>query len=126
MAQSEGLRFSRTHEWARAEGDVATVGVSQHAVDELGDVALVLLPPVGRVLAAGESFGEIESLKAVSDLYAPVGGTVAEINTTLVDAPELAHDAHGVGWLIRIRMSDPSDMDALMDTAAYDAFIQEG
>jgi glycine cleavage system H protein len=85
----------------------------------------VLLPTVGRTFRTGESFGEIESLKAVSDLYAPVSGMVEAINTTLADAPELAHDAHGVGWLIRIRMSDPSELDALMDAAAYDTFIQE-
>jgi glycine cleavage system H protein len=94
MAQLDGLKFSKTHEWVRAEGEIATVGVSQHAVDELGDVALVLLPTVGRTFRTGESFGEIESLKAVSDLYAPVSGMVEAINTTLADAPEWLADSH--------------------------------
>ncbi|MBV9848869.1 MAG: glycine cleavage system protein GcvH [Armatimonadetes bacterium] len=126
MAQPEGLRFSKSHEWVRVEGDTATVGITQHAADELGDIALVLPPEVGRVLKAGEPFGEIESLKAVSDLYAPVGGTVAAVNDALPDAPERVNDdPYGDGWIIKIRMSDPAELSALLDAAAYDALIGE-
>ena len=126
MSQPDGLKFSKTHEWVRVEGDVATVGISEHAADELGDVALVQLPEVGRVLKAGEAFGEIESLKAVSDLYAPVAGTVLAVNDGLADAPERVNDSpFEVGWIVRIQISDPAGLDALMDADAYAAMIQE-
>ena len=93
MPEPSDLKYAKTHEWARIEGDVATIGITQHAQEELGDVALVLFPEVGRVLQSGEKFGEIESIKAVSDLYAPVGGEVVAVNESLNDAPETVNDA---------------------------------
>lgn len=124
MPEPTELKYSKTHEWARIEGDVATIGITQHAQEELGDVALILFPEVGRILQRGEKFGEIESIKAVSDLYAPVGGEVVAINEVLNDAPEKVNDVpYGEGWMLRIRMSQPSDADLLLDSAAYESSL---
>ncbi len=124
MPEPSDLKYAKTHEWARIEGDVATIGITQHAQEELGDVALVLFPEVGRVLQSGEKFGEIESIKAVSDLYAPVGGEVVAVNEALNDAPETVNDApYGEGWMLRIKMTQPSDADALLDSTAYEALV---
>jgi len=124
MPEPTDLKYAKTHEWARIEGDVATIGITQHAQEELGDVALVLFPEVGRVLQSGEKFGEIESIKAVSDLYAPVGGEVVAVNEALNDAPETVNDApYEGGWMMKIKMSRPADADALLDSAAYDALL---
>lgn len=124
MPEPSDLKYAKTHEWARIEGDVATIGITQHAQEELGDVALVLFPEVGRVLQSGEKFGEIESIKAVSDLYAPVGGEVVAVNESLNDAPETVNDApYGEGWMLRIKMSRPSDAEALLDHTAYEALV---
>ena len=124
MPEPSDLKYAKTHEWARIEGDVATVGITQHAQEELGDVALVLFPEVGRVLQSGEKFGEIESIKAVSDLYAPVGGEVVAVNESLNDAPETVNDApYGDGWMLRIKMSRPSDAESLLDSTAYEALV---
>ncbi len=126
MADKDELKYAKTHEWVRVQGDIATVGISEHAEAELGDVALVLPPEVGRMLTAGDKFGEIESIKAVSDLYAPVSGEVIAVNEALSDAPETVNDdPYGDGWMIQIKMTDPGDLDALLDSAAYDAFAQE-
>lgn len=122
MSEPSDLKYAKTHEWARIEDGVATVGITQHAQEELGDVALVLFPDVGRVLQRGEKFGEIESIKAVSDLYAPVGGLVVEVNEALNDAPERVNDVpYGEGWMLRIRMDIPTDADLLLDSDAYEA-----
>jgi len=122
MSEPTDLKYAKTHEWARIEDGVATVGITQHAQEELGDVALVLFPDVGRVLQRGEKFGEIESIKAVSDLYAPVGGLVVEVNEVLNDAPERVNDVpYGEGWMLRIRMDIPADADLLLDSDAYEA-----
>ncbi len=124
MPEPEGLKYAPTHEWARIDGDIATIGITQHAEEELGDVALLLPPDVGRMLQAGEKFGEIESIKAVSDLFAPVSGEVVEVNETLVDSPEQVNDdPFGGGWIVRVKMTDPAELDALMDKAAYDATL---
>ena len=124
MPEPSDLKYAKTHEWARIEGDVATIGITQHAQEELGDVALVLFPEVGRVLQSGEKFGEIESIKAVSDLYAPVGGEVIAVNESLNDAPETVNDApYGEGWMLRIKMTQPSDADSLLDSTAYEALV---
>jgi len=124
MPEPSDLKYAKTHEWARIEGDVATVGITQHAQEELGDVALVLFPEVGRVLQSGEKFGEVESIKAVSDLYAPVGGEVIAVNESLNDAPETVNDApYGEGWMLRIKMSQPADVESLLDSAAYTALV---
>ena len=124
MPEPTDLKYAKTHEWARIEGGIATIGITQHAQEELGDVALVLFPEVGRILQNGEKFGEIESIKAVSDLYAPVGGEVIAVNEALNDAPETVNDApYEGGWMMKIKMSQPSDADTLLDSAAYDALL---
>ena len=124
MPEPSDLKYAKTHEWARIEGDVATIGITQHAQEELGDVALVLFPEVGRVVGRGEKFGEIESIKAVSDLYAPVGGEVIAVNDALTEAPEQVNDApYGDGWMLKIKMTDPADADALLDSTAYAALV---
>jgi len=120
----EDLRYTKDHEWARKEGDVVTVGVTGFAVEQLGDITLVDLPGVGDEVTAGEAFGTIESVKSVSDLYAPVSGKVAAINEALEDKPELVNEApYGDGWLVRIEGS--GEYDALMDGAAYTALVAE-
>jgi glycine cleavage system H protein len=124
MAEQEGLKYAKSHEWVRVEGDVVTVGITEHAEEELGDVALVLPPEVGRMLQAGDKFGEIESIKAVSDIYAPVGGEVVAVNPDLNAAPEKVNDdPFGEGWMIKIKMTDPSELDNLLDKAAYEATL---
>ena len=124
MPEPSDLKYAKTHEWARIEGGVATIGITQHAQEELGDVALVLFPEVGRVLQRGEKFGEIESIKAVSDLYAPVGGEVVGVNEALNDAPETVNDApYGDGWMLRIKMSRAEDAETLLDHTAYEALV---
>jgi len=124
MPEPTDLKYAKTHEWVRIAGDTATVGISQHAQEELGDVALVLLPEVGRMVQRGEKFGEIESIKAVSDLYAPISGEVTEVNEALTDAPEKVNDApYGNGWMLKIKMSQPADADLLLDSADYEALL---
>jgi glycine cleavage system H protein len=119
------IRFAKTHEWIRPEaGGLATVGVSAYAVEALTDLVFMQLPTVGRKLKAGESFGEIESVKAVSDLYAPVSGEVVEVNAALPNALEtLGKDPYESGWIIRIRPDNPAEIEALLDRSAYDAMI---
>jgi glycine cleavage system H protein len=119
------LRYAKTHEWARVEesasGKVATVGVTAFAVEALTDLVFMELPKVGRKVTAGEAFGEIESVKAVSDLYAPVSGEVVEVNSGLPDSLEtLNADPFGAGWIAKIRISDERSLDKLMDAAAYE------
>lgn len=123
-AGPEGLKYTKSHEWVSVDGVNATVGITDHAQEELGDVALVLLPEVGRVLQADEKLGEIESIKAVSDLYAPVSGEVVEVNGSLTTSPESVNDdAYGKGWMIKIKMSNPAELDGLLDLAAYTALL---
>jgi glycine cleavage system H protein len=127
MNVPESLRYARTHEWARIEGDRATVGITDHAQHELGDVVYLDLPAVGRSYQAGAVFGSIESVKAVSDLYAPVSGEVVEVNSALVDAPETVNSApYDQGWMLVLKMSDPSEADALLDAAGYTQAASEG
>ena len=115
----DDLRYSKTHEWIRS-GEPATVGITHYAQDELGDLVYVELPDVGRVLGAGERFGAVESVKTVSDLYAPASGEVVEVNTALADHPELVNSSpYGEGWMIKLRLSGPSELDTLMDAQAY-------
>ncbi|ABG06088.1 glycine cleavage system H protein [Rubrobacter xylanophilus DSM 9941] len=107
----QDLVYTRTHEWARIEGDAATVGITDHAQEELGDVVFVELPEVGSSVQAGEPFGTIESVKAVSDLYSPVSGEVTEVNTSLEESPEKVNeDPYGEGWLLRVRLSEEPDL----------------
>ncbi len=120
MAEPTGLKYTKTHEWVKIDGDTATIGITQHAEEELGDVALVQLPEVGRMLQQEEKFGEIESIKAVSELYTPVSGEIVEVNEALNSAPETVNaDPYGDGWMVRVRLSNASETDALLDEAAY-------
>jgi glycine cleavage system H protein len=120
------LRFTPTHEWVHLDGDVATVGISQFAVDQLTDLILIDLPSVGTELTAGKSFGEIESVKAVSDLYAPVGGEVIAVNADVAqDVQLLAREPFGAGWLIKLRVENPADVSQLLDHDAYQRKVAE-
>ena len=117
------LEYTRTHEWVRREDDVATVGITDHAQEELGDVVFIELPEEGASFDAGDSFGTIESVKAVSDLYAPVGGEVVEVNETLNDSPERVNeDPYGGGWMIRLRISDEGE---LLSADEYGQLLEE-
>ncbi|NBX30471.1 glycine cleavage system protein GcvH [bacterium] len=120
------MKFAKSHEWARPEeGGLVTVGISSYAVEALTDLVFMQLPDVGRRVKAGESLGEIESVKAVSDIYAPVSGEVVEVNTALPSALEtLGRDPYGAGWIVRLRPDDPAEMSALLDQAAYDAVVK--
>jgi glycine cleavage system H protein len=116
----ETLRYTREHEWLRAEGDEAVVGITAYAADELGDVVFVELPEVGRALAKDEAFGVIESVKTASDLYAPAAGEVIAVNEALADAPELVNsEPYAGGWMVRLRLTDTAAADELMDAGAY-------
>ncbi|HBU04071.1 MAG TPA: glycine cleavage system protein GcvH [Acidimicrobiaceae bacterium] len=124
MNVPDGLRYSKDHEWVRVEGDVATVGITDYAQDALGDVVYVDPPMVGSVLIAGDSLGEVESTKSVSELYAPVSGTVASTNDELETEPEkLNADPYGEGWICTVTMANAGELDALMDAEAYQALV---
>jgi len=124
MNVPEHLRYSSDHEWALLEGSRARVGITDYAQDALGDVVFVDLPTVGTSIGSGDSFGEVESTKSVSELYAPVGGEIVNINDDLAEAPErLNEDPYGEGWICTIRMSDPAELDGLLDAAGYRALI---
>jgi glycine cleavage system H protein len=117
-------RYTKEHEWVAVEGDTATVGITFHAQKELGDIVYVDLPKPGLKLNAGDTFGSVESVKAVSDIYSPVAGEVVEVNPALADAPErLNSDPHGEAWLVKIRLADPAEVDALMSAGDYQAYI---
>jgi glycine cleavage system H protein len=121
------LRYTKDHEWVRVDGDVATVGITDYAAKQLGDIVFVELPDPGRSLEQFASFGVVESVKAVSDLFAPISGEVTEANAALAGAPELVNsDPFGNGWMIRIRLADTAEVDGLLDPAAYDALTAEG
>jgi glycine cleavage system H protein len=120
----EGLKYTKDHEWARAEDDLVRVGITQHAVEQLGDVTLVDLPAVGTNLSSGKHFGDIESVKAVSELFAPLTGQVVAVNDALKSKPELINEApYADGWMIVLRPSSKTEIAELMDAAAYDAFL---
>jgi glycine cleavage system H protein len=120
------LRFTPTHEWVRLQGNEATVGISRFAVDQLTDLIMIELPPVGTRLSAGKSFGEVESVKAVSDLYSPVGGEVVAVNGDVASNVQLlADDPYDKGWLIKIRVDDPSAISRLLDLDEYEKKVAE-
>ena len=120
------LRFSKDHEWVRVEGGTGRVGITDYAQSQLGDVVFVELPETGRALKRGGEAAVVESVKAASEVYAPVSGTVGAVNSALVDDPSLVNsDPLGAGWFLEIALSDPSELDALMDEAAYAAFVAE-
>jgi glycine cleavage system H protein len=126
MEYPQGLKYSREHEWVKVEGSTALIGITDFAQDELGDVVYVELPDIGAELEANNTFGVVESVKAVSDLYAPVSGTVTEVNDQLNDEPETVNSApFEDGWMLRIEMSDPSEMDSLLGADEYKAFVEE-
>ena len=115
-----GARYTKDHEWARAEGDVAVCGVSVHAAEQLGDVVYVELPEVGRAVKAGEAIAVVESAKAASDVYAPASGEIVEVNTALNGNPEKVNEgAESGGWFVKIKLANAAELDALMDEAAY-------
>ena len=117
------VKYSEDHEWIKVEGDIATVGITQHAQDALGDVVFVELPEVGKTYAQKDTAGVVESVKAAADVYMPVSGEIVEINQSLADEPSLANsDPMGAGWFFKVKLSDASQLDALMDEAAYKAF----
>jgi glycine cleavage system H protein len=123
LSVPQDLQYTRSHEWVRIEGDTATVGITDHAQDELGDVVFVELPDEGATFDAGESFGTVESVKAVSDLYTPVGGEVVEVNSSLEDAPEkINDDPYGEGWIVKLRTSGEAD---LLSPEEYEKVVEE-
>lgn len=125
MTFDESVKYQESHEWARVDGDLVVIGISDYAQDELGDVVFVELPEVGTALKKGDAFGVVESVKAASDLYMPAGGEVAEVNEVLKDNPEKINEApFGDGWIIKVKATDTSELDALMDAAAYKKFTE--
>lgn len=126
MDVPENLRYSTDHEWASLAGQILTVGITDYARDALGDVVFVSLPEVGAVLEEGAVAGEVESTKAVSEIYAPLGGTISEVNSGLADDPEkINQDPYGDGWLFRMELGDTADYDDLLDAAAYRAHTSD-
>lgn len=120
------LKYSKEHEWARVDDNIATVGITEFAAESLGDVVYVSLPEVGSEVKQLGKFGEIESVKTVSDLFSPVTGKVIEVNSATSDNPEIVNsDTYGGGWLIKVEMSNPSEVDGLMDSAAYEKLVSE-
>ena len=117
----EGLYYSESHEWVKVEGDVAIIGITDFAQHAMGDLSYVDMPEGDDELEAGEEFGAVESVKAASDLFCPVSGTVVEINEALEDAPELLNEDAFANWIMKVQMSDPSELEGLMDAAAYEA-----
>lgn len=118
------FKYSESHEYVKVDGNVVTIGITDYAADQLGDIVYVELPKVGSTLAIGSSFGVVESVKAVSDLYMPVSGKVIEINEALADNPEiLTEDAYDNGWMIKVELEDPLEVDALMSSSAYKNFV---
>jgi len=121
------LRYTKDHEWIRVDGEEAVVGITDYAANQLGDIVFVELPDAGRTLSQHATFGVVESVKAVSDLFSPVSGEVTSGNDALAAAPELVNnDPFGEGWMIRVKLGDPTEIDGLLDAAAYDALIAEG
>ena len=123
MSVPEELQYTRSHEWVHTEGDTATIGITDHAQDELGDIVFVELPETGATFDAGDSFGTVESVKAVSDLYTPVGGEVVEVNEALSESPEkINEDPYGEGWIVKIQVSGEAD---LLSASDYEQFLDE-
>lgn len=121
----EGLKYSETHEWVKVEGDIAVIGVTDFAQSEMGDITYVDMPDVDDEVTEEEEFGALESVKASSDLVSPVSGTVVENNSALEDAPELINQDPYANWIIKVKMSDPAQLNGLMDAAAYTAMIEK-
>ena len=127
MGHPSDRKYSNEHEWVVVDGDVATIGITHFAQDQLGEVVYIDLPSQDDSILAGETFGEIESVKSVSELYAPITGSVVEVNDSLADTPETINaDPHAEGWMIKVRMDDPSEYDGLLTAEEYDDFVTEG
>jgi len=125
MAYPTDRKYTKQHEWIQANGSTGTVGITEHAQESLGDIVFVELPKVGAELAAGKAFGTVESVKAVSDLYAPASGTVAEVNATLATSPEAVNkDAHAA-WMMKITIKNPKELDLLLSAADYEKYVVE-
>ena len=121
----EDLHYSKDHEWVKVDGDVAIIGITDYAQDSLGDVVYVELPKAGEEFSANEPFGSVESVKAVSEVFTPIAGVVAQINESLADEPEAVNsDPYGSGWMIRLNMSNPSEVDSLLTAAEYEDFTK--
>jgi glycine cleavage system H protein len=119
------MRFTKDHEWVELDGDIATVGVTAYAAEQLGDVVFVETPEVGRTVKAGDAFAVVESVKAASDVYAPISGEVVEANGAVADTPETVNASpEAAGWFAKLRVANPAELDQLMDRAAYEAFLQ--
>jgi glycine cleavage system H protein len=126
MGYPTQFRYSKDHEWIDVKGGIATVGITDYAQSELGDVVFVEVPAAGKQVTAGKTFGSVESVKAVSDIYAPASGEVVESNAALQQKPEAINtDPHGAGWLIKMKLANPAEVSSLMDAAAYEAYIAE-
>ncbi len=126
MAYPKSYRYTKEHEWIEVKGDLATIGITDHAQHELGDVVFVELPKPGTRIETGKSFGTVESVKAVSEIYAPAAGEVLEANTDLQNAPEkINSDPHGAAWLVKVRLTNSAELRGLMDAATYEAYIAE-
>ena len=120
------LKYTREHEWVRVDGSTATIGITRFAVEQLGDITMVDLPKEGETVKKNDVLGTVESVKAVSDIYSPVSGKIAKVNTPLTDSPEyLSDEPYDDGWMVQIEMSNPSEIDELMDAAGYEAFLRE-
>ncbi|MEB2283927.1 MAG: glycine cleavage system protein H [Polyangiaceae bacterium UTPRO1] len=127
MQIPETLRYSEEHEWVLVDDGVATIGITDHAQEELGDIVFVELPAIGAELAKAATLGVVESVKAVSDVYAPIGGTVTAVNGALADKPEtINEDPYGAGWLVKVAVADPGELDGLMTAAQYRDFLAGG
>ena len=124
MAYPTNYRYTKEHEWVNAKDGVATMGITDYAQQELGDVVFVELPEAGKKLETGKSFGTVESVKAVSEIYAPVSGEVLEANPALHDKPEMINsDPHGGAWMVKIKLSNPAELEKLMDSGAYETYV---
>jgi len=124
MSYPDNLRYTKDHEWIKLEGDTATIGITNFAQQELGDIVYVEIETVGQELNAGDVFGTVEAVKTVSDLYLPVNGTITEVNSALNDKPEsVNNDPYGEGWMIKMKVSSPADVDSLMNAAAYGELV---
>jgi glycine cleavage system H protein len=126
MSAPENRKYTKTHEWVSLEGDIATVGLTDHAQQELGDITYLELPEAGDAISAGEPFGVVESVKAASDVYSPIDGEILERNDAAIDAPEVINQSpYDSAWLIRVKVTDPSQLESLLDAKSYDAFADE-
>lgn len=126
MGYPTQYRYTRDHEWIEVKGGSATIGITDYAQHELGDVVFVELPAAGAKLETGKTFGSVESVKAVSEIYAPASGQVLEANATLQNKPEtINNDPHGGGWLVKVKLANPAEVNSLMDAAAYEAYVEE-